>query len=219
MEKVWLKEYPKGVPAEIETNRYASLNEMFEKSFQKFKDLPAFANMGSVLTYSDLERKSTCLAAFLQQELGLKKGDRIAIMMPNLLQYPVAILGALMAGLVVVNINPLYTARELQHQLNDSGARAIVLLENYAHVLAKVHQESRVQHIILTRLGDLLNFSKAVVLNFVVKHVKKMVPAYSLPETLPFLRVLSIGQRLKLTKPRLDQSDIAFLQYTGDLPA
>ena len=187
MEKVWLNEYPNNVPATIDQNRYESLVDLFEKSFQKFKDLPAVANMGSVLTYSDLEQKSTCFAAFLQQQLGLRKGDRIAIMMPNLLQYPITIFGALMAGLTVVNTNPLYTARELKHQLNDSGATAIVILENYAHVLAEIQQETFVKHIILTRLGDLLTFPKSLLINFAVKHIKKIVHAYSFPEGLLFL--------------------------------
>ncbi len=215
MGKVWLKEYPKTIPAEIDKYRYTSLIELLEQNFQKYKNLPAFANMGSMLTYADLEQKSACFAAFLQQRIGLRKGDRIAIMMPNLLQYPIAILGALMAGLTVVNTNPLYTSRELKHQLNDSGATAIVILENYAHVLARVQQGTAVKHIILTRIGDLLRFPKSLIVNFAVQHIKKLVPAYSLPEYLPFLYTLSIGKRYKLAKPQLGHGDIAFLQYTG----
>lgn len=215
MENVWLREYPESVPAEIGAHRYACLNELFSRSFTQYKHLPAFTNMGTVLTYADLEWKSTCFAAFLQQRLGLKKGDRLAIMMPNLLQYPVVLLGSLMAGVIVVNTNPLYTPRELKYQLNDSGAIAIVILENYAHVLAKVLGETSVQHVIVTALGDLLNFPKSVVVNWGVKYLRRLVPAYRLSDTLSFLHVLSMGQRCQLNQPQLNHDDIAFLQYTG----
>ncbi len=215
MENVWLREYPDGVPAEIGTRRYSCLNALFARSFMQYKHRPAFINMGTVLTYEDLERKSTCFAAFLQQHLELKKGDRLAIMIPNLLQYPVVLLGSLMAGVIVVNTNPLYTPRELKHQLNDSGAIAIVILENYAYVLAKVLRETPVRHVIVTGLGDLLHFPKSVIVNWTVKYLKRLVPAYRLSNTLSFLNALSMGRRCQLIQPQIEQDDIAFLQYTG----
>src|SRR5690606_8516521 len=157
----WLKHYPPGAPAEIDMTRYASLNHMFDASFRKYRDLPAFSNMGAALSYADIDQRSRYFAAYLQKVAGLNKGDRVAILMPNLLQYPVALVGILRAGLVVVNVNPLYTARELEHQLKDSGAKAIVILENFATTLQKVLERTQVSTVITTRIGDMLPFPKS----------------------------------------------------------
>jgi long-chain acyl-CoA synthetase len=213
--RIWLDAYPKGVPAEVDVREYNSVVEVLERSIQRFRNRPAFANMGAVLSYGELDRKTRDFAAFLQQELGLGKGVRVAIMMPNLLQYPVALFGALRAGLVVTNINPLYTPRELQHQLVDSGASVIVILENFCHVLAKVLPQTQVDTIITTRIGDLLRFPKSVLANFVVQHVKKMVPPYDLPDTIDFRQALTQGAKQPLTPVALEREDIAFLQYTA----
>ncbi|WP_048796525.1 AMP-binding protein, partial [Serratia sp. 506_PEND] len=168
MDKVWLKRYPADVPAEIDADRYSSLIEMFEHAVQRYADQPAFINMGEVMTFRKLEERSRAFAAYLQNELGLKKGDRVALMMPNLLQYPIALFGILRAGMVVVNVNPLYTPRELEHQLNDSGASAIVIVSNFAHTLEKVVFNTQVKHVILTRMGDQLSAAKGTLVNFVV---------------------------------------------------
>ncbi|EFF1087824.1 AMP-binding protein [Escherichia coli] len=186
MKKVWLNRYPADVPTEINPDRYQSLVDMFEQSVARYADQPAFVNMGEVMTFRKLEERSRAFAAYLQQGLGLKKGDRVALMMPNLLQYPVALFGILRAGMIVVNVNPLYTPRELEHQLNDSGASAIVIVSNFAHTLEKVVDKTAVQHVILTRMGDQLSTAKGTVVNFVVKYIKRLVP-----------------------------KDLAFLQYTG----
>lgn len=215
MERIWLKSYPQGIPAEIDTAEFASLIEVFERSVERFPSAPAFANMGSVLNYAELGLMCRRFAVYLQHDLRLSKGDRIAIMLPNLLQYPVVMFGALMAGLIVVNTNPLYTARELRHQLKDSGAKAIVILDNYAHVLVKILPQTAVQHVILTRIGDFLAFPKSILVNFVVKHIKKMVPAYSLPNAISLRKVLHEGRKARLIKPHLSREDVAFLQYTG----
>jgi long-chain acyl-CoA synthetase len=214
-DKIWLGAYPKGVPAEINLGEYRSVVEVLEKSIQRFHDRPAFANMGARLSYAALDRQTRDFAAFLQQELGLPKGARVAIMLPNLLQYPIALFGALRAGLVVTNINPLLTPRELKHQLVDSGARAIVILENFCHVLAKVLPETQVETVITTRIGDLLGFPKSVLANFVVKHVKKMVPPYDLPETTEFRQAVARGAKRQFAPVALEHEDIAFLQYTA----
>lgn len=215
MNKVWLKRYPADVPAEINADRYTSLVDLVEQATQRYADQTAFINMGQPLSYRQLEQKSRAFAAYLQSGLGLKKGDRVALMMPNLLQYPVALFGVLRAGMVVVNVNPLYTPRELKHQLNDSGASAIVIVSNFAHTLEKVVAETAVKHVILTRLGDQLRPVKATLVNFVVKYIKKMVPKYHLPGAVSFRHALQQGEVLPYQRPSVANDDLAFLQYTG----
>ncbi|MGW9998004.1 long-chain acyl-CoA synthetase [Pantoea piersonii] len=215
LNKVWLKRYPADVPAEINADRYTSLVDLVEQATQRYADQTAFINMGQPLTYRQLEQKSRAFAAYLQSSLGLKKGDRVALMMPNLLQYPVALFGVLRAGMVVVNVNPLYTPRELKHQLNDSGASAIVIVSNFAHTLEKVVAETAVKHVILTRLGDQLRPVKATLVNFVVKYIKKMVPKYHLPGAVSFRHVLQQGESMPYQRPDVSNDDLAFLQYTG----
>ncbi|QCT21697.1 long-chain-fatty-acid--CoA ligase FadD [Jejubacter calystegiae] len=215
MNKVWLKRYPADVPADINPDRYLSLVELFEHATTKYADRPAFVNMGEVMTFRKLEERSRAFAAWLQQGLGLKKGDRVALMMPNLLQYPVALFGILRAGMVVVNVNPLYTPRELEHQLNDSGASAIVIVSNFAHTLEKVVARTPVRHVILTRMGDQLSTAKGTLVNFVVKYVKRLVPKYHLPDAISFRSALQRGYRMQYVKPELNGDDLAFLQYTG----
>ncbi|KKI48325.1 long-chain fatty acid--CoA ligase [Obesumbacterium proteus] len=215
MEKVWLKRYPADVPAEIDPDQYTSLVEMFEQSVARFADQPAFINMGQVMTFRKLEERSRAFAAYLQNELGLKKGDRVALMMPNLLQYPIALFGVLRAGMVVVNVNPLYTPRELEHQLNDSGASAIVIVSNFAHTLEKVVFNTQVKHVILTRMGDQLSAAKGTLVNFVVKYIKRLVPKYNLPDAISFRSALQRGRRQQYIKPDITNNDLAFLQYTG----
>lgn len=215
MEKVWLKRYPADVPAEIDPDQYTSLVEMFEQSVARFADQPAFINMGQVMTFRKLEERSRAFAAYLQNELGLKKGDRVALMMPNLLQYPSALFGVLRAGMVVVNVNPLYTPRELEHQLNDSGASAIVIVSNFAHTLEKVVFNTQVKHVILTRMGDQLSAAKGTLVNFVVKYIKRLVPKYNLPDAISFRSALQRGRRQQYIKPDITNNDLAFLQYTG----
>ncbi|MFZ1641479.1 MAG: long-chain-fatty-acid--CoA ligase FadD [Candidatus Contendobacter sp.] len=215
MEKIWLKRYPPNVPAEIDPDEYTSLVEVFERSCRQFGPRAAFVNMGYGMTYTELEQKSRGFAAYLQQELGLTKGERVAIMLPNLLQYPVALFGALRAGLIVVNVNPLYTPRELEHQLRDSGARAILILANFAHVLAEVMEKTAVKTAIVTEVGDLLPFWKAKVVNLVVRHIKKMVPDYTLPNAVGFNETLTLGGRRTLRPVAVGGEDLAFLQYTG----
>ena len=215
MNKVWLNRYPADVPAEINPDKYQSLNDMFEQSVARFADKPAFVNMGQTMSFRKLEERSRAFAAYLQHGLGLKKGDRVALMMPNLLQYPVALFGVLRAGMVVVNVNPLYTPRELEHQLVDSGASAIVIVSNFAHTLEKVVRKTPVKHVILTRLGDELSTAKRTLVNLVVKYIKRMVPKYYLPDAISFREVLQSGERLLYLKPEIVNSDLAFLQYTG----
>jgi long-chain acyl-CoA synthetase len=215
LNKVWLKRYPADVPADINPDRYLSLVELFEHATTKYADRPAFVNMGEVMTFRKLEERSRAFAAWLQQGLGLKKGDRVALMMPNLLQYPVALFGILRAGMVVVNVNPLYTPRELEHQLNDSGASAIVIVSNFAHTLEKVVARTPVRHVILTRMGDQLSTAKGTLVNFVVKYVKRLVPKYHLPDAISFRSALQRGYRMQYVKPELSGDDLAFLQYTG----
>lgn len=215
LEKVWLKRYPADVPAEIDADQYSSLIEMFENAVARYADQPAFINMGEVMTFRKLEERSRAFAAYLQNELGLKKGDRVALMMPNLLQYPIALFGILRAGMVVVNVNPLYTPRELEHQLNDSGASAIVIVSNFAHTLEKVVFKTQVKHVILTRMGDQLSAAKGTLVNFVVKYIKRLVPKYDLPDAISFRSALQRGRRLQYVKPDIINTDLAFLQYTG----
>ncbi|WP_412104669.1 long-chain-fatty-acid--CoA ligase FadD [Yersinia pestis] len=215
MEKVWLKRYPADVPAEIDPDRYSSLIEMFENAALRYADQPAFINMGEVMTFRKLEERSRAFAAYLQQGLGLQKGDRVALMMPNLLQYPIALFGVLRAGMIVVNVNPLYTPRELEHQLSDSGAVAIVIVSNFAHTLEKVVFKTQVRHVILTRMGDQLSAAKGTLVNFVVKYIKRLVPKYYLPDAISFRTVLQKGRRMQYVKPDVINTDTAFLQYTG----
>ncbi|MCA5918690.1 long-chain-fatty-acid--CoA ligase FadD [Pectobacterium brasiliense] len=215
MEKIWLSRYPADVPAEIDPDRYSSLIEMFESSVKRYADRPAFVNMGEVMTFRKLEERSRAFAAYLQNQLKLQKGDRVALMMPNLLQYPVALFGVLRAGLVVVNVNPLYTPRELEHQLKDSGASTIVIVSNFAHTLEKVVHNTAVRHVILTRMGDQLSTAKGTLVNFVVKYIKRLVPKYHLPDAISFRRVLQEGRRQQYIRPDIINTDLAFLQYTG----
>ncbi len=214
MEKIWLNEYPAGVPAEVDLNEFSSIKDILEKSCRRFADLPAYSNMGVTLRYRDIDRLSRDFGAYLQG-LGLGKGERVAIMMPNVLQYPVALFGTLRAGLTVVNVNPLYTPRELEHQLNDSGSTVIVIIENFAHTLQEVLARTPVKTVVTTELGDLFSFPKRLLVNFVVKRVKKMVPAWTMPGTVPFRQALSQGVGQTLTDVPLNHDDIAFLQYTG----
>ncbi|MDO4698716.1 MAG: long-chain-fatty-acid--CoA ligase FadD [Pasteurellaceae bacterium] len=215
MEKIWFENYPKDAAREINPDTYQSLVEMFEKAVRNYSDQPAYINMGQVLTFRKLEERSRAFAAYLQNELRLEKGDRIALMMPNLLQYPIALFGALRAGLVVVNVNPLYTPRELEHQLNDSGAKAIVVVSNFAATLEKVVFNTQIKHVILTRMGDQLSFGKRTLVNFVVKYIKKLVPKYKLPHAVSFREALSIGKQRQYVRPIIQKDDLAFLQYTG----
>ncbi|MGN6740274.1 AMP-binding protein [Dyella sp.] len=214
-ERPWLDHYPDGVPAQIELDAYASVVAVLEEAFERFKDRPAFASFGKKLSYGEIDAMSARFAGYLAGELKLVKGDRIAIMMPNVLQYPVALFGALRAGLVVVNTNPLYTARELKHQLEDSGAKAIVVLDNFAATVQQVVAETHVQHIVTTGVGDLLGGLKGMLVNTVAKHVKKMVPAFHLPQAVRFADALDRGARHALPKVMLGHQDLAFLQYTG----
>ncbi|TMO26319.1 MULTISPECIES: long-chain-fatty-acid--CoA ligase FadD [Pseudoalteromonas] len=214
MEKIWLKRYPEGMPETIDPEHYHSLLDLFEKSFADYSDLPAFTNMGKVLTYSELDSATKRVASYIQNDLGLKKGDKVAVMMPNLLQTPVTILGVLRAGCVVVNVNPLYTVRELEHQLNDSESSAIFILANFADTLEKALPKTNVKHIVVTQVGDMVGGLKKHIVNFVVKHVKKMVPSYTLPNAIKFADTLA-GNEASYKKPAVDLNDLAFLQYTG----
>jgi long-chain acyl-CoA synthetase len=214
IERPWLAHYPEGVPAQIDVNQYASVAAVVEEAFERFRHRPAFASFGKVLSYGQIDELSRQFAGYLTGTLKLTKGDRIAIMMPNVLQYPIALFGALRAGLVVVNTNPMYTARELKHQLEDSGAKAILVLDNFASTLQQVVAETHVEHIVTTGIGDLLG-AKGAVINFVLKHVKKMVPPYRLPKAVRFADALSQGKANPLPKVSLGHDDIAFLQYTG----
>lgn len=215
MSKVWLDSYPEGVPHEIDPGAYTSIVDVLQQSVRRFPDRPAFSNLGTTLTFSQVDRLSRAFAAYCQKRLGLVKGDRIIIMMPNLLQYPIALFGALRAGLTVVNTNPLYTAHELRHQLTDSGARAIVILENFAGVLESCLADTPVESIIVTRMGDMLAFPKSALVNAVVKYVKKMVPAYRLEQAHAFKDVIREGESLGFDEATISPEDVAFFQYTG----
>ncbi len=215
MNKPWLKNYDEGVPHEIDINQYQSISHLLDEIYEKFGSKDSFHNMGTTLTYSELQSKSLKFASYLQNELGLVKGDRVALMMPNILQYPVSLFGILQAGLVAVNVNPLYTERELEHQLNDSGAETIIIFENSAKILEKVIKNTPIKNVITTEIGDLLKFPKNHIVNFVLKYVKKMVPSFSLPGSLKFIDVLNKGDASKFKKASLNLEDIAFLQYTG----
>ena len=213
MERVWLKQYPAGVPADIDVTQYTSLVDLLEESFAKFADRKAFICMDKSITYRDLDEMSLALAAFLQGK-GLSKGARVALMMPNVLQYPIAIAAVLRAGYSVVNVNPLYTPRELEHQLKDSGAEAIIVLENFAHTVQHVLGHTALKQVIIGSMGEMLGL-KGVIVNLVVRRVKKMVPAYSLPGAVQFNEAVAAGRALKFNKPRIGPDDVAFLQYTG----
>lgn len=215
MTKIWYKAYDAGVPYEINPNEYSSINDMLEMSFSRFKNNPAFHNMGTTLSYQEIELYSRKFASYLQNDLKLKKGDRVAIMMPNILQYPIALFGILRAGMIAVNVNPLYTARELEHQLKDSGTQAIVIFANSAHVLQKVVAHYPVKNIMVTQIGDMLKFPKNYIVNFVIKKVKKMVPDFNLPNMLDFKSCVLKGDESKFNKPQITLDDTAFLQYTG----
>jgi long-chain acyl-CoA synthetase len=214
-ERPWLSSYPEGIPETINLEEYKSIVDVLNSACEKFSDRPAFSNLGKTLTYAEIDRLSTQFANYLLHELKLKKGDRVALMMPNILQYPIAIFGVLRAGLTVVNTNPMYTARELKHQLNDSGAKVIVVMEMFAHTVAEVIHETDVQQVITTSIGDMLAFPKGPIVNFVFKYIKKAIPDYSLPGAINFKAVLSAGARHTLPNINIQPSDIAFLQYTG----
>ena len=215
MEKVWLKSYPEGMPAEAPAPPFRSVRELFEQSFSEYPDNAAYTNMGRTLSYADLDQLSMQFACYLQQTLGLMRGERVAIMLPNILQYPVAMCGIFRAGLVVVNVNPLYTGRELQHQLKDSGARCIIILENFAHILEEVIAETDVDFVVTTGVGDLLQWPKSMVTNFVLRHVKKAVPKFSLANSVRFNKALRAGTNKTLQPVDIGYADIAYLQYTG----
>src|SRR4051812_36011714 len=213
MERIWLKQYPAGVPADIDATQYPSLVDLLEESFAKFRDRKAFICMDKSISYGELDEMSTALGAYLQSK-GLAKGARVALMMPNVLQYPVATAAVLRAGYAVVNVNPLYTPRELEHQLKDSGAEAIIVLENFAPTVQQVLGKTAVKHVIIGSMGDMLGF-KGVIVNFVVRRVKKMVPPFSIPGAVNFNDAVAAGRKMPFRKPKLTPDDVAFLQYTG----
>ncbi len=210
----WLKFYPEGIPYEINPDAYPSLLELIDEGFKKFAANAAYSCMGKEITFGQLDKYSRDFAAYLQST-GLQKGDRLVIQMPNCLQYPVAMFGALRAGLIIVNTNPLYTPREMEHQFKDAGAKAIVIIANFASNLEKVIDKTSIKHVFVTQLGDMLGFPKKQIVNFVVKTVKKMVPEYNLPQAMPFMSAVNKGSSLNWTKPTLENTDIAFIQYTG----
>jgi long-chain acyl-CoA synthetase len=214
-DRPWLSSYPKGIPATINVDEFPSIVSVLKNACDKYSGNPAFANFGKTITYADVDRLSTQFANYLLHDLKLKKGDRVALMMPNILQYPVAIFGVLRAGLTVVNTNPMYTARELKHQLIDSGAKVIVVMEMFANTVADVVKETSVQQVVTTCIGDMLGFPKGPVINFVFKHIKKAIPEYSLPGAIKFNAALAAGAKHQLPNIDIRSSDIAFLQYTG----
>ena len=214
-EFLWVEKYPKGIPAQIEDNTHKSLLDLFDSASQTHSQEEAFENMGKALTFEQVDQLSTAFAAYLQNECQLKKGDSIALQMPNMLQYPVALIGSLKAGLIVVNTNPLYTAREMEHQFNDAEVRAIVIIANFASSLEQILHKTKIEHVIVTKLGDMLGGFKGALVDIVVKHVKKMVPNYNLPTAVKFNDVLAKGEKLTYTRPELKGEDVAFLQYTG----
>ncbi len=215
MEKVWLKSYPAGVSEEVPTPPFKSVRDLFEQAFEKYPANTAYTNMGKTLSYAELDRLSMRFACYLQKSLGLTRGERVAIMLPNVLQYPVAMCGIFRAGLVVVNVNPLYTARELEHQLKDSGAKCIVILENFAHILEDVIADTAVEHVVTTGVGDLLHWPKSTLTNLVLRYVKKSVPAYSFEQQITFRQALREGAGKALDTVDIGYADIAYLQYTG----
>ena len=215
IERPWLASYPANVPGQVNVDEFASIVAVFEQACERFRDNPAFSNLGKVLSYDDLDRLSARFASYLLNDLKLKKGERVALMMPNILQYPVAIFGVLRAGLTVVNTNPMYTGRELRHQLVDSGASAIVVLESFAHTLAGVIADTQVRQVVTTGVGDLLGFPKAALVNFSLRYIKKAVPDYDLPGAIGFNEALRRGEQQRLPDVDIRPEDIAFLQYTG----
>jgi long-chain acyl-CoA synthetase len=215
MKKIWLEQYPEGVPDTIDNTQYSSLVQLIEESFDKYRSNAAYTNLGVTLSYADLDMYSGYFASYLQNVLHLKKGSRVAIMMPNLLQYPVALYGILRAGMVAVNVNPLYTARELKHQLNDSGAEAMIILANFAHTLCEVIDDTPVRRVVVTEIGDMCPWPKRSIVNFMVKYVKKMVPAYDLPKSDSLHYVMAKGKLQPHSSVELGHDDIAFIQYTG----
>lgn len=214
-DRPWLLSYPKNIPATINVDEFPSIVSVLKNACDKYSNNPAFSNMGKTITYAEVDYLSTLFANYLLHELKLKKGDRVALMMPNILQYPVAIFGVLRAGLTVVNTNPMYTARELKHQLDDSGAKVIVVMEMFAHTVADVVKDTAVQQVITTCVGDMLGFPKGPIINFVMKHIKKVIPEYSLENSIKFNDALSAGSKHQLPTIDIRASDIAFLQYTG----
>lgn len=215
MEKIWLNSYPEGVPSEISPDNYYSLVEVVEESIRDYADRTAYISMGVHLSYAEMGKKADAFASYLQNDLGIKKGDKVAVMMPNILQYPIALLGILRIGAIVVNVNPMYTPRELEHQLNDAEVKAILIIENFVNTLEQVIDKTSVEHVILTRLGDMLGALKGPFVNFVVKHVKKLIPAHNLTSARSFSQAMSIGAKKPYKKIESGGDDIAFLQYTG----
>ncbi|MBT8435716.1 MAG: AMP-binding protein [Gammaproteobacteria bacterium] len=215
MEKVWLKSYPPGVPEEIDIDAYRSVTDVFEQAIKRFGENPCFSNLGTTLSYNEMDRYTDQLASYLQNLPGLDTGDRVAVMMPNVLQNPIAIFAILRAGFTVVNTNPLYTPRELKHQLTDSGAKAIIVMENFCHTLDEVIGDTPIEHVITTQLGDMLHFPKSLIVNLVVKYVKKMVPNFSLPQRITFKQALQKGSGQRHQAVPRGHDDLAFLQYTG----
>ncbi len=211
----WFSSYEEGVSHQIDLNKHSSIIDILQNAFKKYSDRPAFTNMGKSFTYAEIDNLSQKFASYLQNDLKLEKGSRVALMMPNILQYPIALFGILRAGMIAVNVNPLYTERELEHQLKDAGADAIVIFANSAHMLEKVLPQTNVKHVITTQIGDLLSFPKSLIVNFVIKNVKKMVPKYNLPNAIEYKDVLVHGDESKFKKVELTHEDIAFLQYTG----
>ncbi len=215
MERIWLKSYPPGVPAEIDADAFRSLGDFFAASVAKFRGHVALISMGATMTYDELERHAREFASYLQNVARLPRGARVALMAPNLMQYPIAVFGTLLAGCTVVNCNPLYSSRELRHQLMDSGATAIVVLENFAHVLEKAIEDTSVRHIIVTGAGDCLGAARGPLVNFIARHVKRIVPAWRLPDAVPFKQAVTLGRRQPFAPAPVEPKDIAFLQYTG----
>jgi len=215
VQRTWLQQYPAGVPTDIDPGEYASLRDLFEEAVATHGNKPAYANMGATLTFAQLDELTRAFAAWLVKKSGLVAGDRVALMMPNILQYPIALFGVLRAGMVVVNVNPLYTARELEHQLKDSGAKCIVIVENFAHVLQAALPHTDLKKVLVTGIGDLLGLPRGMIVNFVLRHVRKQVPAFSIPGATSFKSALAGGLGLKFDRPPLGPEDIAFLQYTG----
>ena len=215
MKRVWQESYQEGVPHEININEYKNIPDILDQSFKDFTDRPSFHCMGKTFTFGEIDTLSKKFGSYLQNDLGLKKGARVALMMPNILQYPVALFGLLRAGMIGVNVNPLYTGKELEHQLKDSGAEAIIIFENSAQILQQVISKTEIKHVITTSIGDMLGFPKSLIVNFVIKHVKKMVPAWSLPGSIKFNDALATGDASKFKKAKLTLEDTAFLQYTG----
>ncbi len=215
MEQIWYQSYPTGMLKEIAPHTYTSVADILEEAFRKYPDRPAFSNMGTTLTYREIDVASKKFASFLQNNLAMSANDRVALMMPNILQYPIALFGVLRAGMIVVNVNPLYTARELEHQLKDSGAKAIVIFANSAHVLEKVLPQTGVKHVVVTEIGDLLKFPKNLIVNFVIKRIKKMVPHWNITGAISFKEILLSGQLGQFKEVKMAPSNTAFLQYTG----